>query len=166
MTPSHSGSTQLWITLAILALVVGRFLLRELRPRRIPNKQMYAIPLLVLAIAVYLEYTAVQVTALYGIIVPGTIAAVIVGAVLGLVVAQLTLVTTEPGVTIVRGSYVTVAIWLGALALRFIGRLAVGTSDPKVMLALNAVLVMLVAAALLSSRYGFARKAQLAGVRG
>jgi hypothetical protein len=161
----QTGQQTLWITLAVLALVLARFLFRELRLRRIKTSSIYSIPVVIGIIAAFLVYSVVaaapdQITAL----VSGGIIAIGVGIGIGLAVAHFTTVrVAEPGVLLVRGSWITVGIWVGALALRWIARWFVAggstviytsassTAGPSLML--NAVLVIMVAAALTTVRF-------------
>jgi hypothetical protein len=87
----------------------------------------------------------------------GTLAAVLVGAGIGLAVDRFTSVRIDPAgsAAIVRGSWTTAAIWIGALALRLLGRYVAygaGLRSAGTTLALNAVLVVMLAAALLVLR--------------
>jgi hypothetical protein len=159
----QTGQT-LWITLAVIALVLARFLFRELRVRRIKTAAIFSIPIITGIIAAFLVYSVVsaapdQITSL----TIGGMVAVVVGIAIGLAVAHFTTVrVAEPGVLLVRGSWVTVGIWVAALALRWLARSfvpggstviyssAASTAGPSLML--NAVLVIMVVAALTTVR--------------
>jgi hypothetical protein len=161
----QTGQQTLWITLAVLVLVLARFLFRELRPRRIKTNSIFSIPIVVGIVAAFLIYSVVaaapdQITALAA----GGVIAIGIGIGIGLAVAHFTTVTVaEPGVLLVRGSWITVGIWVAALALRWFARWFVSggstvvytsttsTAGPSLML--NAVLVIMVAAALATARY-------------
>jgi hypothetical protein len=166
--PSTSG---LWVWLVVIALVVGRFLLRELRDRRIPFQRFFALPLVFVALAVWLVLYAVWTAPTVLVeVAAGTLAAIAVGAGLGLAVDRFTSVRLGPGGTsaIVRGSWATAAIWIVALALRVVGRFVAfgaGLRSAQSTLALNAVLVVLLAAALIALRVRlFARAKALVSV--
>jgi hypothetical protein len=106
--------------LLIGALVVARFLFRELRERKLSTGQLYVLPAFIGAIALLSIAVTVGV-------MPGRGAelalemglAVPVGALFGLGVAHFTTVRIGPdGTVLFKGSYVTVAFWIAALALR------------------------------------------------
>ncbi len=166
--PSTSG---LWVWLVVMALVVGRFLLRELRDRRIPFQRFFALPLVFAALAVALvSYAVWTAPSVFAEVAAGTLAAIAVGAAIGLAVDRFTSVRLGSGGTsaIVRGSWVTAGIWIVALALRVVGRsvaFGAGLRSAQSTLALNAVLVVLLAAALIVLRVRlFARAKALVGV--
>jgi hypothetical protein len=139
-------------------LVVGRFLARELRERRIPFNRFFAVPILfgvvTVGFIVYAGYT-------YPYYIPelaiGLVAAVAVGAVIGLAVDRFTSVGLDKDGTsaLLRGSWTTVAIWIAALLLRLVGRyvaLGTGVHAVGITLTLNAVLVALLFVAMVVLR--------------
>ncbi len=159
-------SSGVWLTAALIALVILRFLWRELRVRRIKNKagSIFAIPIVLGLVGAATIYSVVAIAPeqLPNIVIGGLIA-IVVGVGIGFAVAHFTVVqVAEPGVLLVRGSWITVAIWVGALALRLIARWFVsgGTAivytsasaagGPSLML--NAVLVVMLTAALVTVR--------------
>ena len=151
-----------WITLALVALVVVRFLARELRERRIVLARIYVIPAIVGALGLWLVWLTLARAPNQDLnLALGSLAGIAVGCGLGLAVARYTRVRADaPGVVLVRGSWATVAIWVGALLLRLAGRLLVGTANLGLTLMLNASLVVLVASALLMVRVQIVRAAR------
>ena len=144
-----------WLYLVFVAFIVARFLWRELRVRKMAVKQLWYAPAFVAVIAVWLVYMTLTAAPyiLVTLVIP-TVAALVVGAGLGLAVAHFTTVQGGAnGVAIVRGSWITVAIWLGAFALRLVGRLAVGSASMADQLMLNTALIVLIAAAIGVVRY-------------
>ncbi len=148
------------IGVLVAVLVIGRFLLRELRERRYAIGRIYVLPGVVGAIALALIVTScVYEPAALGVLAISCVAALILGGAIGYGVAHFTKVrvTADPSVLYSRGSYVTVAIWVVAFALRFLAR--VGASGGHLMqptheaLAFNAALVLLLASALFFVRY-------------
>jgi hypothetical protein len=149
---------------------VGRFLLRELRDRRIPFDRFFVLPILAAALAAVLVVYAVALAPNVLLeVAAGTVAALVVGTGIGLAVDRFTSVRLGPAGSsaIVRGSWATSAIWIAALALRLVGRyiaFAAGLHSVGITLALNAVLVVMLAAALVALRVRlFARAKALAG---
>jgi hypothetical protein len=152
---NSSPATPPWLYLVIVAFVVVRFLWRELRVRRMALARIWYAPAFVGVVAVWLAYLTWS-TAPYltGTLIIAVIAGLVVGAGLGWAVAHFTTVQNGGnGVAIVRGSWITVAIWLGAFALRLVGRLAVGTSAMGQQLMLDTALIVLVGAAIGIVRY-------------
>jgi hypothetical protein len=147
-----------WIWILIIALVVGRFLARELRDRPIPLGRFFLVPSIFGALALGLVGFAVSsAPGLFVDVCAGTLAALAVGSGIGLAVDRFTGVRLNPAGTtaIVRGSWATAAIWVGALALRLVGRyiaFGAGLRSAGTALALNAVLVVMIAAALVVLR--------------
>jgi len=120
--------TQLF-SLALVLIIVVRFLYRELRARVVRLSTMWVRPAFVAAITAYLTWLAIAIvgdppTEIFGSAAIGIVAGIVVG---WLVVASTTI---EPGPTPGRvrlhGSWVTVAIWLVALLIRLGIRLATG----------------------------------------
>src|SRR5271156_4727336 len=92
----------------VAALVVGRFLFRELRERKMRVKTVYVLPIIVGAVALYaigLAYFLVP--ALVLPLAIGCVSALAVGGAIGVAVAHLTTVrvTDDRSVVYVRGSY-------------------------------------------------------------
>ena len=163
MNPGGGGApSTTWITLALVLLVVVRFLFRELRQRKIRLRTVWIRP------AILGVLTAVLVAAAFA--VPGTNVGVlavslVVGAVLGIVTGTLVVGSTtfapagERGAVLAKGGTVTVIVWVVAIALRFVARLAfAGTgASPAAQFELNAGLLALVTAAFVVVALAFHR---------
>src|ERR1700676_2157714 len=163
----QTGQQTIWITIAVIALVLARFLFRELRVRRMKTSSIFAIPIIAGVVGAFYIYLVVsaapnQMTPL----VAGSIIAVAVGIGIGWAVAHFTTVqTATQGMLLVRGSWITVGIWVAALALRLFARwfvsggqsiVYVNTSSvdgPSLML--NAVLLVMLTTALPPVRFRF-----------
>jgi hypothetical protein len=154
------------LTLAIVAIVVVRFLMRELRWRVITVRRLWIRPIVLIILTLALAAGAVGLPdADIGLTIVALIGGAIVGAITGALVVRST--TFEPaglaGAVRARGSAVTVAIWIVALALRFAARYALRAGDASSpagqaqFFALNAGLVALVAAAFVVVAIGFHR---------
>jgi hypothetical protein len=153
----------MWLTLALVALIVVRFLVRELRVRKMALSRIFYAPAFVAIIAIWLGYLTLS-TAPYlaATLAIAIVAAAIVGVPIGLAVAHFTTVQNGGAdIAIVRGSWATVAIWLGALALRWVGRLLVGTTNLGEQFMLNTALIVLVGVSIAVVRYRI-RQAALA----
>lgn len=157
-------SSAVWLTVALIALVLLRFLWRELRVRRIKAATIFAIPIVIGLAGAATIYSVVAVAPdqIANLIVGGVVA-VVVGVGVGFAVAHFTTVAVrERGVLLVRGSWITVAIWIAALALRFAARWFVSGGTNIVYtnasaaggpsLLLNSVLVIMLTAALVTVR--------------
>ncbi|MBD5633425.1 MAG: DUF1453 family protein [Candidatus Eremiobacteraeota bacterium] len=151
--------SQALVTVVIVVLVIARFLVRELRERRFRSDRIYVLPgaLGIIALA-FIVYTASAAPRAAGTLALACLVALAFGALVGYAVAHFTTVrvTEEPAVLYARGSIVTVAIWLVALALRLVVRLALlNGSAPATgeSLALDAGLILLLASALFFVRY-------------
>jgi hypothetical protein len=156
-------SSSVWFTIAIIALVVARFLFRELRVRRIKTSGIFIVPGVMAVLGAFLVYSVMALAPdqEFNLLVGG-LAGIVVGAAIGLAVGHFTTVQVQqPGLLLVRGSPITVAIWIGALALRLVARYFVSgganivstdpsSAGPSTML--NAVLVILLVAALTAVR--------------
>jgi hypothetical protein len=153
-----SSTSGLWVWLVLIVLVVGRFLLRELRDRRIPFQRFFVLPLVFVVLAAGLDiYAVATAPSVWLEVAAGSLAAIAVGVGIGLAVDRFTSVRLGPAGTsaILRGSWATAAIWIVALALRVVGRyvaFGAGLRSAESTLALNAVLVVLLAAALIALR--------------
>jgi hypothetical protein len=146
------------VTGLLLALVVLRFLARELRDRRIPLRRFYALPgVFAVLAALLVALDAASAPWLLPELLAGTPAGIAVGFAIGLAVDRFTSLRLDPGgtVAIVRGSWVTAGIWVAALLLRLLGRYvawSAGLRSVGVSLTLNAVLVVMLASAVLTLR--------------
>jgi len=160
----QAGQQTLWITVGVIVLVLARFLFRELRVRRMKTGSLFAVPVVIAIIGAFTIYSVIAVAPdqIPNVVIGGMVA-IVVGVGIGLAVAHFTTVqVAKPGLLLVRGSWVTVGIWVGALALRLIARWfvsggtaivyssATSTLGPSLML--NAVLVVMLTAALTTVR--------------
>jgi hypothetical protein len=160
-----TGQTFLF-TLALVAIVVVRFLLRELRVRRMATNRLFVLPaIFALLVVFFFVLTLQQDPAQVFALTVGSLAAVVAGGGIGLAVAHFTSVkvASERGVVFVRGSAATVAIWIGALLLRLVPRYILVTSQhtPGTTLMLNAVLLVMLTVAIFTVRLQILRRARL-----
>jgi hypothetical protein len=142
--------------LVILALVVGRFLFRELRERKIVLARIFLVPAIVGCLAIFLLVTTAMQFPTTDILLAGeTCLTLGIGLGVGLAVGHFTKVRLgeKPGIVYVLGSWQTIAIWLGALLLRLLARFFISFDDRTAQLAANSALVVMVAAALAMLRY-------------
>jgi hypothetical protein len=138
------------ITLGILVVVIARFLLRELRARTVRVSTLWMRPAFLGAMTVLVIWATLQSPQASGVpILPWLIGGTAIGMVVGYFVALSTRVesTGQAGVVRLRGSWVTVGIWVAAVALRFLVRLAFGGTIFSTSPAVNGGTVILVAAA-------------------
>jgi drug/metabolite transporter (DMT)-like permease len=162
----------LGIGLVVGALVIGRFLMRELRERRFLISRIYLVPAVLGVVGiVFVVLAGIAHPDTTPVIAVACVAALVLGAVIGYGVARNTTVrvTDDPTVLYVRGSAATVAIWLAALALRLVARIPF-LSDPSRYThwgeALNAALLILLASALFFVRYRLLAAGRLERERG
>lgn len=155
----HANHTP-WLTLAIVAAVVVRFLVRDLRDRRMrAGPGLFVVPAFVGALALLsVGSAAVLAPSHLPELAIGSLVSAVVGAGIGLAVAHFTTVRAAVGdaardTVVVRGSYATVAIWVAALALRFGARYAVGVGARGEATAANASLVVMIATIVFVVRY-------------
>jgi steroid 5-alpha reductase family enzyme len=152
MTNGSAGTTTTLITLVVAALVVVRFLFRELRERKVRLRSIWIRPGILGAFTVVLIVVAFT--------VPRTnmaflALACVVGAALGVVTGMLVARSTtfrpadERGAVLAKGNTTTVIVWIAALALRYVARFAFAGSgaSPAEQVELNAGLLALVTAA-------------------
>jgi hypothetical protein len=127
MIPGGPMSQTTIITLALVALVVVRFLYRELRQRKIRVRTLWIRPGI---LALFTALLIASAFAIPGVNLPVVAIAVAGGAAVGVVVGLLVAGSTsfapagERGAVLAKGSAVTVAIWIGAIVLRLIARYA------------------------------------------
>lgn len=162
MNGEAGGPNSTIITLVIVAIVVVRFLFRELRARTVRLRTLWIRPgvLIVLTLLVLAGAFAIP-----GANVVVACISVLVGAVLGVVTGALVVRSTtfasanERGAVIARGSAVTVVIWVVAILVRFAARFAfAGTgAGAAAQYELNVGLIGLVAAAFVVVALGFHR---------
>jgi phosphatidylserine synthase len=162
MTGGSAGTTTNLITLLVAALVVVRFLFRELRERKVRLRSIWIRPGILAAFTVVLIVVAFT--------VPRTnmaflALACVAGAVLGVVTGMLVVRSTtfrpadERGAVLAQGNMTTVIVWIAALALRFVARFAFAGSgaSPAEQVELNAGLLALVTAAFVVVALAFHR---------
>lgn len=143
--------TQL-IALAVVLIVVVRFLVRELRARTVRVSTMWLRPAFLGALTVFFAASAVrQSPESEAELALSLTVGVAFGAVVGFLVAASTTVERAgaPGVLRLRGSWVTVAIWVAALLVRLGVRLLKtgGSLLATTSLALSAGTICMVAVA-------------------
>jgi hypothetical protein len=159
-----------WVFYALVALlVVGRFLVRELRERKLVLGRIYLLPAIVGIMAAALLVTTIYLFPATALLVVGEACITIgIGFGIGLAVAHFTKVRLGdvPGTVYVLGSPITVGIWLAALALRWAARVAVPFGDHAATLSANAALFVMVAAALAMVRYRVSYEARILRERG
>ncbi|MEA2690387.1 MAG: hypothetical protein QOD51_2994 [Candidatus Eremiobacteraeota bacterium] len=151
-----------WITLAIVLLVVVRFLFRELRQRKIRVRTLWIRPGILGAVTLLLIGLAFTIP---GVNLAALAVAVVIGIALGIVTGTLVVRSTtfapadERGTVLATGSIVTVIVWVVAIALRLVARFAfAGTgAGAAEQFELNAGLVALVTAAFVVVALAFHR---------
>ena len=162
MTNGGSAPNTMLITLVIVALVVVRFLFRELRARKVTLRLLWVRP------GILLVFTLLAIAAAFA--TPGVNVAILLlsvagGAVVGVVTGALVARSTtfspagERGAVIAQGSIVTVIIWVVAILLRFAARYAFADAGANLaaQFELNAGLLALVAAAFVVVALAFHR---------
>jgi hypothetical protein len=103
--------SHLWIGLLLLIVLAGR----QLRPRPV-KRSLYTFPLLLMGYAIYLSSSAgVQTGEGITLFVSAAL-----GGVVGLVQGRHTRVFDLNGVWMISGSFISVAIWLFSIPIRYI----------------------------------------------
>lgn len=162
------------VIVVMAVIVVGRFLVRELRERKFVTNRIYVLPAIVGAVALALiglaasrQPDAVAALAL------ACLVSLAAGGAFGFAVAHFTSVrvTSEPGIIYARGSYITAGLWVAALMLRLGARYvfagaAGGMHAATLSLSLNAALLVLLASALFFVRYRLLEAAKIERARG
>jgi hypothetical protein len=151
MTNGNELSANL-ITLAIVLLVIVRFLFRELRERKVRVRTLWIRPGI---LAVLLLVLLAGGFAIPRIDKPVMLLSALAGAAIGVVVGALVVRSTtfapagERGAVLAKGSIVTVMIWVVAIVLRLAARYTFAGfgADQASQFELNAGLVALVTAA-------------------
>jgi hypothetical protein len=160
MAPTGTGNSSL-ITLAIVAFVVVRFALRELKPRIVRVKYLWIRPalmaimtLLILAVCVIAPHLS------YVVLATALVLGIAIGAAVGVSVVRLSRfeATGNGGEVRVVGSWKTAAVWIIAVLFRLGARFAIPANDQSSQLALNAGLIMLVFVAFAIVAAGFHRE--------
>ena len=150
------------LPLALAVLVVIRFAVRELRERVVKSPAIWIRPAILVALSAYLIAVTLSVDSHDDAVTFGALAVgVLLGAIVGIAILKNTAFVPagKPNAVRARGSRVTLAIWIGALAMRLLARyLAPGGADLSAQLPLNCGTVALVAAAFLVIAAGFQRE--------
>jgi hypothetical protein len=150
------------LPVAATVFVVFRFALRELRERTVKSPGIWVRPVLFVVLTVYLVALTVGVDGRDdGITLASLAAGALLGAITGIAVVRNTSFAPAdaPGAVRVRGSRVTLAIWVGALAVRLLARYVFpGGMDPRSQLPLNCGTVALVAVAFVVITASFQRE--------
>lgn len=151
-----------WITLAIVLLVVVRFLFRELRQRKVRLRTLWIRPGLLAVFTVLLTAGAFAIPQTnFGVLAISVAIGVVLGIVTGTLVVRSTTFAPagERGAVLAKGSVVTVIVWVVAIALRLVARFVfAGTgAAPAAQFELNAGLLALVTAAFVVVALAFHR---------
>jgi hypothetical protein len=154
------------VTLVVVIIVVARFLVRELRARTVRVSRLWIRPAFLAAITALLIVVTLRVPVESAgfALVPSLVAGGLVGLVVGFLVAYSTRVeaTGQPDIVTLRGSWVTVVIWIAALALRVGARYVSTGSALSSSPAVSSGTVMLVAVAFTIFAVLVARRARQA----
>jgi hypothetical protein len=162
MNGGATGMNTAWITLVVGLVVVVRFLFRELRERTVKVRTLWIRPAIVTLAAVGFAAAAVARPGVN----PGLLGMMLLtGVALGVLTGALVVGSTTfapagvPGAVRVRGSIVTVIVWVAAILLRLGARFVVGGSgaDLTTQFELNAGLLALLAGAFVFVALAFHR---------
>ncbi len=150
------------IPLAIAVLIVVRFAFRELRQRTVRAPVLWLRPGFVIAVLIYLVILTFSKVPDQNV---NTIVSLVVGIVCGAIVGVGIVANTSfasagvKGAVRVQGNWITLAIWVVALLLRFAARFFYpGGPSQLAELPLNCGLIALVAAAFLVIAVAFQRE--------
>ena len=152
MTNGTTGMNTTWLTLALVAVVVVRFLFRELRARKIRVRTLWIRPgiLGVLTLALVGAGFAIPRVNM-GVVALSVLVGVAFGLGVGVLVARMTTFAPagERGAVIAQGSMKTVIVWVAAIVLRLLARFAFAGAgaSPAEQYELNVGLLALVTAA-------------------
>jgi hypothetical protein len=156
----QAWQTQSLVTLAITAVVVLRFVMRELRARIVRSRTLWLRPAFLLAILGFFIFGTLRLSQYTHVLLAlALVVGVLCGALTGVLVVRSTTFTSAgmPGAVRVHGTRVTAAVWVGAILLRLIARLFVPHNDPAIEFALNSGLIALVAVAFTIVAFAFHR---------
>lgn len=165
----NGAGSPLLVYAIVVLFVIARFLFRELRDRKVRVRRLFITPGLVALLGLLLVFSAASVAPHDALMLVAAVAvALVLGVGIGLAVGHFTTLRLgdEPGLVVVRGSAMTVAIWLAALALRMVVRLAVPVHDLADTTIANAALVVMLAVALFFLRYRVFTLARCAALQG
>ncbi len=150
------------LPLAVTVLVVFRFAFRELRERTITSPGMWIRPAIFVALTAYLVVLTAGINGRDdGIMLVSLAAGALLGVVTGVAIVRNTTFTPadKRNAVRVRGSRVTLGIWIAALAVRLLARfLFPGGADPRAQLPLNCGTVALVGVAFIIITLAFQRE--------
>ncbi len=157
----NAFATQSLFGLGITVLIVFRFARRELRERTVRARSLWIRPAILIALTAYFVYLSATVDPLGN----GEMIAVLAGgAVLGVVVGFAIVRYTQfapaavPNAVLVRGSHITFAIWIAALAVRLAARyLLPHGADPRAQLPLNCGTIIMTTVAFVVIALAFAQ---------
>ncbi len=167
MSSTGLGPYSTTVTLVFVAIVIVRFLMRELRERTVRASRVWirpAVLVVLLVISVAGAFAVPRISA--NLSVPVMALSVLIGAALGVVAGLLVVRSTTfspagmAGAVRAKGNMTTVVVWVVALALRFIARYAVAGAGANVaqQYELNVGLIALVTAAFAVVAYLFHRQ--------
>jgi FtsH-binding integral membrane protein len=162
---SAFGSSRVALYLIAGAAIVLRFAFRELRDRRMHVGRLFIVPCIFAAIALLLVGSAAVAAPQAVLQLLGAVAvAIVLGFGIGSAVGHFTKLRLDerPDFVVVRGSAITVAIWIGAVAFRVAVHLFVPSHDRADTAIANAALFVLLASALSFVRYRIFKLARLA----
>jgi hypothetical protein len=150
------------LPLAATVFVVFRFALRELRERTVKSPGIWVRPVLFVVLTLYLVAVTLGVDGRDdGVMLACLAVGALLGGITGVAVVRNTSFAPADaaGAVRVRGSRVTLAIWIAALGVRLAARyLFPGGMDPRSQLPLNCGTVALVAVAFLVITAAFQRE--------
>ena len=161
MNGSAGGMSPALISLAVGLVVIVRFLFRELRERTVKVRTLWIRPGIIALLTVGFAVAAFARPSVNpGLFVLMLLAGAAVGVLTGVLVLGST--TFAPagiaGAVRVRGSVVTVIVWIAALSLRLAARFVGGAgADLTTQYELNAGLLALLAGAFIVVALGFHR---------
>jgi hypothetical protein len=159
------GSSPVLVYVVVGALVVLRFAFRELRPRKMRLGRLFIVPIIFAVLALVLVAVALAAAPQAALHLALALAvALVLGFAIGSAVGHFTTLRLHerPEYVVVRGSAITAAIWLAAVALRVCVRFAVPSHDLADTLIANAALIVMLALALFFVRYRIFLLARLA----
>ena len=127
MTTGAPAMNTTWLTLALVVVVVGRFLLRELRARKVRVRTLWIRPGILAVftlVLIGLGFAIPRVS--MGVVALSVLVGAAFGIGVGVLVARLTTFAPagERGAVIAQGSIKTVIVWVVAIVLRLIARFA------------------------------------------
>jgi hypothetical protein len=157
-----SGTYATLVPVLIAAFVVIRFAFRELKLRTVRTPAIWIRPGLLVVITIVLAVMSFTLDpSAYGITIVLLLAGGVLGACTGLAIIANTTFSSAGvrNAVKVQGSRITLAIWIGALVVRFLARfLFTGGTTPKAQLPLNCGTVALVAVAFVVIAVAYTRE--------